>query len=800
MMSRDCNRRRPFVCQFSEIGLDDIALVGGKNASLGELTRELSKSDLKVPPGFVVTSAAYEHFIEAAGIGPEIRNLLADVADNDLKKLSDQGAAIRKLVLETAMPSDLVEIIQQAYVTLVEQVGGRPALAVRSSATAEDLPGASFAGQHESFLNVSGQKNLLTACRQCFASMFTDRAIAYRIKKGFKHAQVKMSVGVQTMVRADKGASGVMFSIDPETAFPDVVVINAVWGLGEGLVQGTVDPDEYWAFRPLLDRNDLQPVIYKKLGAKQKAVVYSRGGATRLISKRRSERDVFVLTNKDVIALARGADHIAKHYGQPMDIEWAQDGLSGDFFIVQARPETGHALRQDAGLKSYSVKNLGTPLVFGLNVGEGVVSAPVCRLDSAADIGSFVPGSVLVTPITDPDWVPIMQQAAAIVTDHGGRTSHAAIVCREMGLPGIVGALNATRILETGQMVTVSSLDGTVYSGEADVDVEAVDVESIPATRTQVMLNLANPAAAARWWQLPCDGVGLARMEFIINTAIKAHPMALVHPERISDQRVRREIAKLTRGWSDTGQFFVDHLAYGIARIAAVFHPKPVIVRLSDFKSNEYASLIGGSVFEPQEDNPMIGWRGASRYYSPDYGDGFALECKALKMVRDEIGLKNIIIMVPFCRTLEEADRVLDVLAKFGLRRGKDGLKVYVMCEVPSNVILAPEFAERFDGFSIGSNDLTQLTLGVDRDSERLAPLFREEDPAVTKLIESVIKDAHVAGVPVGLCGQAPSTKPTFAEFLVQSGINSISVTPDSFARVKGHVAFAEAALQRPIF
>ncbi|MEQ8736090.1 MAG: phosphoenolpyruvate synthase [Rhodospirillaceae bacterium] len=796
-MTRELSSRLPLVCQFSEVGLDDIALVGGKNASLGELTRELSKSNLKVPSGFVITSAAYENFVEEAGIGPEIQNLLAGVTDKDLKKLANRGAALRKLISETALPTDLIEEIHKAYSTLLKQLGGRPALAVRSSATAEDLPGASFAGQHESFLNVTSEKKLLEACRQCFTSMFTDRAIAYRLKHGFEHTKVKMSVGVQKMVRADKGASGVMFSVDPETAFPDVVVINAEWGLGEGLVQGTVDPDEYWVFRPLLDNKNCQPILNKKLGAKQKSVVYGRGGATKLVSKRRSERDVFVLSEDDIITLARGADHIAKHYGQPMDIEWAQDGLSGEFFIVQARPETGHALRRDAGLKSYTVRNLGKPLVSGLNVGEGVVSAPVCCLDSAADIDSFVPGSVLVTPITDPDWVPIMQQAVAIVTDHGSRTSHAAIVCRELGLPGIVGTLAATRVLKTGQVVTVSSLDGKVYSGAADVEVEAVKLDSIPPTQTQIMLNLANPAAAARWWQLPCDGVGLARMEFIINTAIKAHPMALAHPEQISDPRVLREIAALTRGWNDTGQFFVDVLAYGIARIAAVFHPKPVIVRLSDFKTNEYASLIGGASFEPEEDNPMIGWRGASRYYSPNYADGFALECKALKKVRDEIGLENVIIMVPFCRTLGEADRVLDVLAKSGLQRGKDGLKIYVMCEVPSNVILAHEFAERFDGLSIGSNDLTQLTLGVDRDSERLAELFQEEDPAVTRLIESVIKDAHAAGVKVGLCGQAPSNKPSFAEFLVRSSIDSISVTPDSFARVKHHVASAEAVLQK---
>lgn len=792
-MARTRKKAQPLVCPFTDVGMGDITLVGGKNASLGELNRELKGSGLGVPPGFIVTAAAFDLFIAFADLKEPIAKLLQGVDGQNLRRLADRGRKLRTLIGEAPLPPDVRDQIEQAYDALQDTGTAKPDVAVRSSATAEDLPGASFAGQHDSFLNVRGKRAVVHAVQQCFASMFTDRAIAYRIEKGFEHAKVRMSVGVQTMVRSDKGASGVMFSVEPETAFPDMIVINAAWGLGEGIVQGIVDPDEYWVFQPLLAHEKKRPLLYKKLGSKEQAVVYDRKAATKFVRVAKTRQETFVLDETDILKLARGADQIATHYKQPMDIEWAKDGMTGQLYIVQARPETGHELRKEAGLKTYHVHGLGQPLVIGLGVGEGITTGKVCKLSSPHDIAKFKPGSILVAPATDPDWAPIMQRAAAIVTDHGGRTSHAAIVCRELGLPGIVGTHSGFSTLKSGAPVTVSSNDGTVYEGTAQVDVKPVNLKTIPSTKTNVMLNIANPGTAAKWWQLPCDGVGLARMEFIINTAIKAHPLATVHPDKVHDKEDRRLIAETMRGWSDPKEFFIDTLAYGIARIAAPVYPKPVIVRMSDFKTNEYASLAGGKAFEPEEENPMLGWRGASRYYSPDYKEGFELECRALKKVRSEMGMSNVVIMIPFCRTLDEADKVLSILARNGHKRGKDGLEVYVMCEIPANVILAKQFADRFDGFSIGSNDLTQLTLGVDRDSDVLASLFREDDPAVTGMIEMVIKEAHAAGTKVGLCGQAPSNDPSFAEFLVSAGIDSISVTPDSFAKVKRHVAKAEA-------
>jgi len=671
-------------------------------------------------------------------------------------------------------------------------------VAVRSSATAEDLPEASFAGQQESFLNVRGERALLRACRRCLASLFTDRAIVYRETHGFDHLKVALSVGVQRMVRADRGAAGVMFSIDTETGFPRVVLINAAWGLGETVVQGTVNPDEYMVFKPLLVDPARRPIVHRALGAKARKLVYARGRGrpTRLVPTTRRERAAWALDEAAILQLARWAVAIEAHYGQPMDMEWARDGATGEIFIVQARPETVEARRQAAAFQTYRLTRKGKRLLSGLAIGDAVAMGAACVLRDASEIDRFVDDAVLVTGMTDPDWVPIMKRAAAIVTDHGGRTSHAAIVSRELGLPAIVGTGRATRVLRDGQVVTVSCAEGSegfVYEGRADVEVRALELRDIPTTRTRVMLNLANPAAALRWWRLPADGVGLARMEFIINAHVKVHPMALVRFARVRDRRARRRIEALTRGYRDKPRFFVDALADGIARIAAAHHPHPVIVRTSDFKTNEYAALIGGRPFEPEEENPMLGWRGASRYASEGYREGFALECQAIRRVREEMGLANVIVMIPFCRTLEEADRTLGAMAAQGLRRGEGGLEVYVMCEIPSNVILAEEFAERFDGFSIGSNDLTQLTLGVDRDSARLAGLFDEENPAVTRLIEQVIRTAHARGRKVGLCGQAPSDRPRFARFLVRAGIDSISVTPDSFIQVKQHVAAAEA-------
>jgi pyruvate,water dikinase len=590
-----------------------------------------------------------------------------------------------------------------------------------------------------------------------------------------------------------------MFSIDTETGFDKVVLINAAWGLGENVVQGAVDPDEYEVFKPLLSQSSLLPIIEKTLGEKAQKMIYAQGadGPTRNVPTSKAERAGFVLNDEDILALARWVCVIENHYGCAMDMEWAKDGETGELFVVQARPETVQSRREASALKSYRITSKGRKLVAGLSIGDAVVAGRVCLIESPHEIGRFVDGAILMTQATDPDWVPIMKRAAAIVTDHGGRTSHAAIVSRELGLPAIVGTGNATHLLHGEQEVTVSCAEGDegfVYEGRADYEVEDLDLASIPATRTQVMLNLANPAAAFRWWRIPADGVGLARMEFVVSNHIKVHPMALVNYDALKDEEAKHAIAELTRGYNDKTEYFVDRLARGLARIAATYYPKPVIIRMSDFKTNEYANLIGGAAFEPKEENPMLGFRGASRYYSPRYQAGFALECRAIQRLREVMGLMNVVVMIPFCRSTREADRVLTVMGENGLKRGQNGLQVYVMCEIPSNVILASAFAERFDGFSIGSNDLTQLTLGVDRDSGDLAKLFDEQDEAVKWMIESVIREAHKAGAKVGLCGEAPSNHPEFAEFLVACGIDSMSVSPDSFVSVKTHVAAAEAA------
>jgi pyruvate,water dikinase len=776
----------------------DVARVGGKNASLGEMIRHMAAAGIRVPDGFATTASAFWDFVGENRLREPIAAALARFQRAELP-LEEAGRSIRELFLRGSLPAALAHAISRSYAELAQRTGRRdPDVAVRSSATAEDLPEASFAGQHETVLNVRGERALLDACRRCMASLFTDRAIAYREKQGFDHLKIALSVGVQLMVRADKGAAGVMFSIDTETGFPHAVLIDANWGLGETVVQGAVDPDEYMVFKPLLDRDGRRPIIGKRLGTKERALVYAARGpaTTRLVETPRKRRDAFVLADAEIVQLARWARDIEAHYGKPMDIEWAKDGVSGELFIVQARPETVHALRRTAGLKTYRLKSKGARLARGLSVGTAIATGKACRLKSAAEADKFEDGAVLVAAMTDPDWVPIMERAAAIVTDHGARTSHAAIVSRELGLPAVVGTGDATSVLQDGQEVTVCCAvgdDGFVYAGAADFEASEIALEDIPKTRTQVMLNLANPAAALRWWQLPADGVGLARMEFIIGGLIKIHPMALARWETLEDRAVRRRIGQLTRAWPDKTDYFIDTLASGIARIAAAHHPRPVIVRMSDFKTNEYARLIGGEAFEPGEPNPMLGWRGASRYYDEGYREGFALECRAIRKVREEIGLANVVVMIPFCRTPEEADRVLEELARHGLARGANGLQVYVMCEIPSNVILAKQFAERFDGFSIGSNDLTQLVLGIDRDSERLARLFDERHPAVKTMIAEVIRAAHAAGCKVGLCGQAPSDHPDFARFLVDAGIDSISVNPDSFVAVKEIVARAES-------
>ena len=789
--------KRVNVMWFEDLTRRDVALVGGKNSSLGEMVRQLGQKGIRVPSGFATTADAYRAYLTANGLDARIDDVIGQWQDHRIA-LHEAGSRVRAMILAGDWPGEIEADILQSYRDLSRRAGVADLpVAVRSSATAEDLPDASFAGQQETYLNVRGEKAVLTACRSCYASLFTDRAISYRQMKGFGHAKVALSIGVQRMVRSDTGGSGVMFSIDTESGFDRIALINAAWGLGENVVQGAVNPDEYQVYKPFLGAQNVTPIVGKRLGAKEIKMIYAnrQGGETRNVPTSKAERAAWVLSDAEILDLARMAVTIETHYGQPMDMEWARDGDTGELFIVQARPETVQS-RADAGaIKSYTVSKAGKTLLSGLSVGSAVAAGRVCILESARDIDRFVDGSILVTSTTDPDWVPIMKRASAIVTDHGGRTSHAAIVSRELGLPAIVGTGTATHILHDEQEVTVSCAgggEGVIYEGIARFDVEELRIDDLPKTRTQIMLNMANPSAAFRWWRLPCDGVGLARMEFVINNAIKVHPMALVHFDRLTDQAAKAEIARMTRAYSDKTEFFVDGLARGLSQIAAVVYPKPVIVRMSDFKTNEYAELLGGREFEPHEENPMIGLRGASRYYSPQYEEGFALECKAILRLRKEMGFDNVVVMIPFCRTPLEADRVLQVMEKHGLKRGVDGLEVYVMGEIPANVILAEDFARRFDGFSIGSNDLTQLTLGVDRDSEELAALFDESDPAVLWMIESLIARAHKAGAKVGLCGQAPSNDPAFARLLVKAGIDSISVSPDSFVAVKRHVALAE--------
>lgn len=779
----------------------DVARVGGKNASLGELLRTLAEQGVRVPPGFATTADAYRRFVQLNGLEPAIRAALA-AWESGAATLAATGETIRAAFVAAAWPPELAGAIRESYARLCARTGvADTAVAVRSSATAEDLPNASFAGQQESYLNVRGAEALLDACRRCYASLFTDRAIVYRRERGFDQMSVALSVGVQQMVRADRGSSGVMFSLDTETGFDRVVLINAAWGLGETVVQGQVDPDEYVVFKPLLDAPGVVPIIERKRGAKTIKMVLGEGETrTRVVDTTPAERTAAALGDADILQLARWAVAIERRYGVPMDIEWARDGQTGALFVVQARPETVQSRRGASAQKTYHVEKPGRVLVEGLAVGDAAVGGRVQIVRDPRAVEKFPEGAVLVAENTDPDWVPIMRKAAAIVTDHGGRTSHAAIVSRELGVPAVIGCGEATRRLLSGRSVTVSCAEGDVgrvYEGEAQIVAAEVSTQRLPSTRTRVMFNLANPGSAFRWWRLPADGVGLARMEFVISNAIKVHPMALLHPERVRDAATRAQIEQLTQGYADKADYFVDTLASGLARIAAVFHPQPVVVRLSDFKTNEYANLIGGADFETREENPMLGFRGASRYYSPRYREAFALECLAIKKLRETLGFGNVIVMVPFCRTPEEADKVLAVMAAAGLRRGEAGLKVYVMCEIPSNVILAEEFAKRFDGFSIGSNDLTQLTLGVDRDSAELAALFDESNPAVLSLIRTVVERAHAAGVPVGFCGAAPSTHPSFAQFLVQAGVDSVSIDPSSFLAVKCNIAATEAHVPR---
>ena len=784
------------VVPFDKVTRSDVALVGGKNSSIGEMIVGLGSKGITVPPGFASTADAFWKFIDSNGIREQVGMLIKQWQDGRAT-LPETGHAIRQLFLHGVWPSDLANAIAEAYRDLSVKVGiNDVSVAVRSSATAEDLPDASFAGQQESFLNISGIDALLNACRRCYASLFTDRALSYRQAKGFDHLRVALSIGVQRMVRSDLSGSGVMFSIDTENGYDQIVLINASWGLGENIVQGTVNPDEYQIFKPLLNDTSLVPIIEKKIGDKKLKMVYGGDGVpTRNIPTSKAERASFVLGDQEILQLSRWACVIEKHYGCPMDIEWAKDGLTDELFVVQARPETVHS-RRDAGVfKTYKIGKKGSLLTTGLSVGDAAVSGRLCMVESADDTKDFLDGSILVTKTTDPDWLPLMKRAKAIITDHGGRTSHAAIVSRELGLPAVVGTGNATFVLHTGQDVTVSCAEGDegfVYQGISNITTETLDLAKFPSIHTKIMINLSNPASAYRWWRLPTDGIGLARMEFVVTNTIQVHPMALVHFDRLKDLKAKEKIAKLTVRYKNKPDYFVEKLAHGFAALCATVYPKPAILRMSDFKTNEYSGLIGGAEFEPKEENPMLGFRGASRYYSPQYKDGFALECRAIKRLREKMGFTNAIPMIPFCRTIGEAEKVLKTMEDHGLKRGEHGLQVYVMCEIPSNVILAAEFANHFDGFSIGSNDLTQLTLGVDRDSGELAGLFNEQDPAVKWMLSQVISTARKKGSKIGLCGQAPSDHPEFAKFLVKAGIDSISVSPDSFAAVKSNAAAGE--------
>ena len=797
----------------SEVGADDVASVGGKNASLGEMIGSLGEEGIRVPDGFAVTAQAYRRFLSENDLEGRIRSHL-DAWRDGSHSLARTGEAIRSLMLAAEIPEELAGEIRAAYRELGERHDRDDVdVAVRSSATAEDLPDASFAGEHETYLNVTGEERLLTATRSCFASLFTDRAISYRDHHGFDHMEVALSVGVQIMVRSDLGSAGVAFTMDTETGFPRVVLINAAWGLGEAVVAGTVTPDQYVAFKPLLDEPGLTPILSKERGTKQLKVVYRDGDGTDLHGARSDgttvtvetsldERYGWVLEDGEILQLARWAAAVEDHYGRPMDVEWAKDGRTGELFIVQARPETIHSRVENGALHAYRLtpgQDTGEPLVSGLAIGSAVATGRVYRIERVDEIDRFPEGGILVTRMTDPDWVPAMRRAAGIVTDQGGRTSHAAIVSRELGIAAVIGTGNATRVLENGADVTLSCAEGDegrVYPGTLEYEVEEIDVSAAPEVSTRIMLNMGSPSEATRWWRLPTRGVGLARMEYIINNTIKIHPLALVNFDQVTDPGTRARINELTAGYRDRTEYFVDRLAWGVGTIAAASYPEPVIVRMSDFKTNEYADLIGGKDFEPAEENPMLGWRGASRYYSEEYAPGFALECRAIRRVREEMGLTNVVVMIPFCRTPQEADRVLEAMAEHGLQRGVDGLEVYVMAEVPSNIILADQFAERFDGFSIGSNDLTQLVLGVDRDATRLAYLFDERDEAVKRAIRDLIERAHAAGCRVGICGQAPSDHPEFAAFLVKAGIDSISLTPDSVMGTIHRVAEVEGTTE----
>jgi pyruvate,water dikinase len=803
-----------YVRPFDSLTLEDVPLVGGKNAALGEMVRAVVPRGVRVPDGFATTAAAYRRYLDHNRLTDAIRRLLSGFDPGDVAELARRGHAVRELILAGALPNDLADELVRAYRALSLRYGEEATdVAVRSSATAEDLPEASFAGQQETYLNVRGAATLLEAARRCIASLFTDRAIAYRSQKGFDHLGVALSVGVQKMVRSDLAASGVLFTLDTETGFRDVVLVNAAYGLGENVVRGVVNPDEFYVFKPTL-RQGFRPILQKRLGTKELRMVYeTRGGTvgTRNLPVPEAERQRFAITDDEVLQLARWGLLLEEHFGaragapRPLDIEWAKDGLTGELFVLQARPETVHSARDRSSLHVYRLPRRSRVLAQGRAVGSRIGRGAVRLVRGAAAMDEFRAGEVLVTEMTDPDWVPVMRKAAAIVTERGGRTCHAAIVSRELDIPAVVGAAGAREALADGAPVTVSCAEGEagyVYEGLLDVEVETITPGELPRPATRVMMNVGDPDQAFELSFVPNDGVGLVRIEFIITSAIRVHPMALLRHPHLADAQAAAEIERLTRGYADKGEYFVERLAQGIAKIAAAFYPKDVIVRTSDFKTNEYAGLLGGREFEPVEENPMLGFRGASRYYHPAYEPAFALECAAIRRVRTDMGLTNVKVMIPFCRTVEEGRKVIETLSRHGLARGENGLEVYVMCEIPANVIRAAQFAEVFDGFSIGSNDLTQLVLGVDRDSPSVASLFDERDEAVKLMIRQVVQAARTRGRKIGICGQAPSDYPDFARFLVDCGIDSISLTPDrvvdTLRLVAEHEARTQAAQETP--
>jgi len=797
-----------FIRRFSEIAITDIALVGGKNASLGEMYSVLAGQGVRVPDGFAITAEGYHHFIKHNNLHEQIAAALAELDVEDIETLTQTGAQIREQIMYADMPGDLVNEIHQAYQHLGEEYGQtNPDVAVRSSATAEDLPTASFAGQQDTYLNIRGQRNLISTCRQVFASLFTDRAISYRHQHGFDHMEVALSVGIQKMVRADLGVSGVMFSLDTESGFRDVVFITAAYGLGENIVQGKVNPDEFYVFKPTLARGK-RPIIKRQRGDKAIKMIYTgdatAGISTRNVRVQREGQEQFALTDDEILELARYAVIIEKHYSQqagcerPMDIEWAKDGRSGELFIVQARPETVQAQADMTTQEIYRLASSSTVITKGKSVGRKIASGMARVIFEAAQMNELQDNEILVTDITDPDWEPVMKRAAAIVTNRGGRTCHAAIIARELGIPAVVGCDNATQKINTGQAITVSCADGDdgyVYEGLQKIEVKQIDLSTTERPQTKIMLNIANPERALELSRLPCDGVGLARLEFIISNSVRIHPQALIEYD-LQEAATRRQIDPIIAGYPDPKSYYSKKLAEGVGTIAAAFYPKPVIVRMGDFKSNEYASLIGGKRYEPHEENPMLGFRGAGRYFSPQFAECFHLECSAMKIVRERMGLDNVSLMIPFVRTVNEGIEVLKLMAQQGLKRGENNLKIYMMCEIPANALLADDFLEHFDGFSIGSNDLTQLTLGADRDSG-IVTGFDERDPAVKALMRLAIQACKKAGKYVGICGQAPSDFPELTEWLVNQGIDSLSLNPDSVLPMTKVVLEEEKKLRR---